>query len=395
MKTFSAITFSGIALLALVACEATQSTESATPTDETRASADSIPLTPIETGPTAPKTQQLTTLAIGDDAPAITVNKWVKGGAVGDFEDGKIYVMEFWATWCGPCLVSIPHLTKIQEEYADNNVSVIGCAIWQREDTQDARETSVTTFVEEQGDKMNYTVAVDNENWMSDNWMKPAGRNGIPSAFIIDGTGTVAWIGNSFSIDEPLKQIVDGTWDLAAAAEAFKKEQTQDMAMMAFSMTLRNASNNEDWDGYIEAIDSFTAEYGENTQLANMKFNALLSGKQDKVAAYALAEEIVEADWDSANSLNAMAWGIVDETPNEFQNLDFALKVADRACELTDYKDPMILDTLARCYWEMGDRYKAIAWQEKAVEYSDEDSMGDSIQATLDEYQATLANVDE
>jgi len=55
----------------------------------------------------------------------------------------------------------------------------------------------------------------------------------------------------------------------------------------------------------------------------------------------------------------------------------------------------MILDTLARCYWEMGDRYKAIAWQAKAVEYSPSNDMGLSIKATLDEYQATLANVDE
>ena len=51
--------------------------------------------------------------------------------------------MEFWATWCPPCLASIPHLTELQEEYADDNVNVIGCAIWQREDTQDARETKV------------------------------------------------------------------------------------------------------------------------------------------------------------------------------------------------------------------------------------------------------------
>jgi len=375
----------GLACLTLVACNSRQKTES-------------IPATPLEapsevtdTSPTsAPES-----LVIGDDAPAITVNKWVKGAAVGDFEEGKIYVMEFWATWCPPCRTSIPHLTKIQEEYADNNVNVIGCAIWQREDTQAARETTVSTFVEDQGDKMNYSVAVDNGSWMSDNWMKPAGRNGIPSAFIIDGTGTVAWIGSPFSMDEPLKQIVNGTWDIAAAVEANKKELAQQNAMRAFRMSLRKAQIDEDWDGYITTIDAFTAEYGPDPSLADMKFNALLTGKNDKAAAYAWAEEIVEADWNNSNALNSRAWRIVDETSAEYQNLDFALKVADRACELTDYKDPMILDTLARCYWEMGDRYKAIAWQEKAVEYADESSMTDSIRATLDEYRATLANVDE
>ena len=62
---------------------------------------------------------------------------------------------------------------------------------------------------------------------------------------------------------------------------------------------------------------------------------------------------------------------------------------------LTLIKDPMILDTLARCYWERGNKYKAIAWQEKAVQYMADDEIGTSIQATLNEYKATLANVDE
>ena len=98
--------------------------------------------------------------------------------------------------------------------------------------------------------------------------------------------------------------------------------------------------------------------------------------------------------WDNANALNGIAWGIVDRTPADLQDLDFALKVAIRACELTDNKDSMILDTLARAYWERGETYKAIAWQEKAVEYAGDTGMADSILATLDEYQATLATVD-
>jgi hypothetical protein len=55
----------------------------------------------------------------------------------------------------------------------------------------------------------------------------------------------------------------------------------------------------------------------------------------------------------------------------------------------------MILDTLARAYWERGETYKAIAWQTKAVEYAgDEDATSDSIRATLENYQGTLATAE-
>ena len=375
----------GTACFLIAACNSQQKTEA-------------IPATPIETPPAVAETPLVATpnsLAIGDTAPAISVDYWVKGTAVEDFEDGQVYVMEFWATWCGPCIVSIPHLSELQEEYGDS-VKIIGVS-------SEKNVEAVTGFLAKTNKsdntlndtRMRYTVAVDPDRSTSTAFMKAAGQNGIPTAFIINGNGRVAWIGHPISMDEPLAEIVNGTWNLAAAAKAFKKEQDQQHAMMEFQIQLRKAQLDEDWDGYINSIDTFTAEYGENSRLAAMKFNALLTGKKDKAAAYTWSEEILKFNWNNSNELNAMAWSIVDETSAEDQNLDFALKVAIRACELTDYKDPMILDTLARCYWEMGDRYKAIAWQEKAVEYTDDSSISDSIRATLDEYQTTLANVDE
>jgi thiol-disulfide isomerase/thioredoxin len=102
------------------------------------------------------------TLNVGDPAPALPVAKWVKGQPVKQFEKGKVYVVEFWATWCGPCRQTIPHLTKLAEKYKDK-VTVIGVSVWERADEEDpnAHIQRVEKFVQDMGDKMNYVVAVD------------------------------------------------------------------------------------------------------------------------------------------------------------------------------------------------------------------------------------------
>ena len=67
-------------------------------------------------------------LNIGDAAPAISHVTWLKGQPLGGFEKGKIYVVEFWATWCGPCKANIPNLTTLAKKYA-GQVSISGIDI--------------------------------------------------------------------------------------------------------------------------------------------------------------------------------------------------------------------------------------------------------------------------
>jgi thiol-disulfide isomerase/thioredoxin len=126
-------------------------------------------------------------LTLGSDAPKLEVQKFIKGKEVKDFEKGKIYVVELWATWCGPCRATIPHLTSLQKKYED--VAFIGVAVLEED------QSAVPDFVEEMGKKMDYRVAVDlvaegsepSEGKVVKNWMEPADLQGIPSAFIING----------------------------------------------------------------------------------------------------------------------------------------------------------------------------------------------------------------
>src|SRR6266516_709944 len=111
-------------------------------------------------------------LGIGDPAPAITVKEFVKGTPVRTLEKGKRYVVEFWATWCGPCRVSIPHLTELQKQHP--NTRFIGVSVWEQD------QNGVKPFVQQMGDKMTYTVAMDdvpagakgNDGKMAKAWME-------------------------------------------------------------------------------------------------------------------------------------------------------------------------------------------------------------------------------
>src|SRR5262245_54681841 len=70
-------------------------------------------------------------LSVGDPAPKLEVKEFVKGDAVKSFDKGKVYVVEFWATWCGPCRTSIPHLTELQKKHKD--VTFIGVSVFERD----------------------------------------------------------------------------------------------------------------------------------------------------------------------------------------------------------------------------------------------------------------------
>ncbi len=133
-------------------------------------------------------------LKVGSKAPALSLESFVQGEEVKEFQAGTPYVIEFWATWCPPCVASVPHLNQLQKEHPE--VVFIGVAGSQREETPEAKAAKVKSFVESRGENMTYRVAMDNDGSMSKEWMQAAQMQGIPCAFVVDGKGKVTFIGH-------------------------------------------------------------------------------------------------------------------------------------------------------------------------------------------------------
>jgi thiol-disulfide isomerase/thioredoxin len=136
-------------------------------------------------------------------APPLKVTQWIKGAPVdlAAIAGKKVAVIEFWATWCPPCRESIPHLTKLQKQYKDQ---VVFAGI--------SNETAndVKPFVEKMGDKMEYAVAVDDQDQTVKAYMDAWGLNNIPYAFIVGKNGKILWNGSPLDSDfeDALKKAV-------------------------------------------------------------------------------------------------------------------------------------------------------------------------------------------
>ncbi|MDY7109452.1 MAG: redoxin family protein [Planctomycetota bacterium] len=321
------------------------------------------------------------TLTIGDPAPSIDIAHWVIGDEVPVLERGEVHVIEFWATWCGPCRTSMPHLSTLQDEHGDD-VTIIGVS-------NEPLET-VEGFLAKADDegrtwreRIRYTLTTDPDESVWNDYFRAAGQRGIPTAFIVGRSGRIEWIGHPMGMDEPLQAVIDGSWDRRAFAVTWAQAQAVKKLQIEFAAAERAG----DWEKAEALLGQMLEAAPDSPMLRYERFELLVGGLNRPNEGYALGRQILEESWDDPRPLNQIAWFVVDDPRVKVRDLAFAMRAARRACELTKDQDPAILDTMARIYYEMGDLDNAVAWQRKAVEQAGDTGMGQEIRETLSRYE--------
>jgi thiol-disulfide isomerase/thioredoxin len=124
---------------------------------------------------------------------------------------GKVVVLDFWATWCGPCKSSFPYLQKVYEKYQNNeNVKILAINSWERQKDYPAQVDNAKSFMS--SNKYTFPVLIDEKSEDQFIVIGQYGVEGIPTKFILDKKGTIAWkvVGfdnGQYMIDEMTQQI--------------------------------------------------------------------------------------------------------------------------------------------------------------------------------------------
>jgi len=332
-------------------------------------------------------TMTLTTLAsaqrgrgleVGSPAPGLDV-EWVKGSFNPNGEN--VYVVEFWATWCAPCRKSIPHLTKLQEEFGDDGLTIVGIST-------DSNPDLVEPFVKRQGMKMKYTVGVDNRNRTYRSWMDAAGQKGIPCAFIVDRENVIQFIGHPMSeeFDEILAKVMSGRYNL--------KKQTEAAPSISAAKSYRAGNS---WSEASQAYDNaIKIDEMVFAKLYVKQFNMLLIDKKDPQAAYAyITKVMITRGAEDPELLTWIARNIAEneDIPAKDRKMDFALNTASTALSYArSQADPKFLSTIAFVHFKNGDIDQAIEWQRKAY-FSARQKDKETYKYDLDSYKTQQQHV--
>jgi thiol-disulfide isomerase/thioredoxin len=134
---------------------------------------------------------------------------------------GKVVVIDFWATWCGPCVAEMPNMKKLYAEYKDKGVEFIGVSLDQPKEKGGL--DALKAFVEK--NKIEWPQYYQGNFWQSD-FSSAWHINSIPCVFLVDAEGNLASVDARGKLEKLLPQYLGKKEPMTKAEGGSKKTQT-------------------------------------------------------------------------------------------------------------------------------------------------------------------------
>lgn len=300
---------------------------------------------------------------VGDKAPAVLVGKWMKSAPAALPQSAgaekHVYLVEFWATWCGPCLRSIPHLAELHRKHEKDGLIILGIS----NEEPDVVTDFYTNKLPKRKLEMPYFVGVDDDGKTSDKWMDEI--DGIPHAFLVDRAGTIVWSGNPLAEQSELDQIIELALAGKFTLEAARKRADAKKRYNELMQDLQAAYQSRDQEAVFKTIDEMIKVKPQDVQPYLIKRELLREfDLEEKIADVTRAMEA--AMQDSVQGLKDLVNAEM-EKPLAERSAGVLLRCASRAVALTQKRDAEALSVLAQVQCQLGMIVQAIATQEQAV----------------------------
>jgi len=306
-------------------------------------------------------------LDIGEAAPAIHPESWIKGMPVTEFQKGRVYVVEFWVFPVKHAADRLPNIvdleTKTKGKVQFVGVSCFSQFIERKTFTREAHLNRMLDSVKESDAFMPESVCDDDaKNSIVNQWLPGEGIDRVPRAVIINQQGQVAWIGRPMEMERPLMQIIRGSFDWKAYKEKLHSDVTAQAANRQLFRDIESAAKAGDMvlmDGLVNKVDGLRSH--------NVVFATDLAAGQDPEFALRYLKSRLNKDKDTQKVewCNSLAIIITHTRSAETKNEAVQIS-ADLVSKSRDFELPEVEAIHARVLAFAGRKEEAEVFIQKA-----------------------------